>query len=155
MFCISASSISSTLNSYLITHQRELATARIVAIEAYEDKHGPPPPSLVALVPDVLPELPIDPLHGLPFGYRLISAMDDPFKRGYLLYSIGWDQTDDNGLMPSPDDFDNYVTVGGLSAAISNPTVSGYDFIYNTPYEYEDWLMEQAGLEDEVGQSSD
>lgn len=126
-----------------------------MAIEAYEAGHGAPPPSLDALVPEVLPELPMDPLHGLPFGYRLIDSTEDPFKRGYLLYTIGWDQTDDGGRMPSPEDFNNYVYVGGLAAAITNHDVSRYDFVFNMPYEYEDWLKEQAALEDGAGQLSD
>ncbi|MCH8315985.1 MAG: hypothetical protein IIA64_08440, partial [Planctomycetes bacterium] len=47
------------------------------------------------LVPEILAAVPIDPLHGGVFGYRLTP--DDPHGRPYLLYSTGLDRNDDGG----------------------------------------------------------
>ncbi|MHC4220142.1 MAG: hypothetical protein ACYSU7_16985, partial [Planctomycetota bacterium] len=70
-------------------------TRVMVALELYRARHGGYPDSLDQLAGDIVTQLPADPLHVLPFGYRLLD--DDPDGRAYLLYSIGLDRADDGG----------------------------------------------------------
>jgi hypothetical protein len=66
--------------------------ARIAcALERYRLAHGVYPGSLDALVPACIDELPHDIMNGEPYHYRLRA--DGTF----LLYSVGWNQTDDGG----------------------------------------------------------
>ena len=66
--------------------------ARIAcALERYRLTHGAYPPTLEALVPAYINELPRDVIDGEPYRYRLNGEGD------YLLYSVGWNQTDDGG----------------------------------------------------------
>jgi hypothetical protein len=76
------------------------ATRLMAAIEQHEAEHGRPPDALADLSPAYLLELPTDPLHGGPFGYRPLH--DDPYGRSYLLYSYGPDGVDDGGTPPIP-----------------------------------------------------
>ncbi|MCP3904157.1 MAG: ADP-ribosylglycohydrolase family protein [Planctomycetes bacterium] len=69
------------------------ATVIMLAIERFENQHGRPPAALEELVPEFLPAVPTDPLHGGPFGYRLLA--DDPAGRAFVLYSFGADGNDD------------------------------------------------------------
>lgn len=69
-----------------------LDQARIVcALERYRLVHGIYPESLDALVPACIDDLPHDIMNGQPYHYRL--RVDG----AYLLYSVGWNQTDDGG----------------------------------------------------------
>lgn len=61
-----------------------------LALLCHRDDHGAWPDRLDALVPDYLPEVPLDPLAGQPLVYR---RTDDD----YLLYSVGTDRQDDGG----------------------------------------------------------
>ncbi|HWN96894.1 MAG TPA: hypothetical protein VNT99_17835 [Methylomirabilota bacterium] len=60
------------------------------ALERARLANGSYPPSLDALTPKFLVRAPIDFVSGAPFRYR---ADGD----GYVLYSVGWNQQDDNG----------------------------------------------------------
>ena len=71
------------------------ATLVIIAIAEYKVRQGHYPAPLDDLVPEILTAVPIDPLHGGVFGYRLTP--DDPHGRPYLLYSTGLDRNDDGG----------------------------------------------------------
>lgn len=75
---------------------REVATIRLLgcyaAIKRYYQQRGAYPPSLEALRPQ-LGVLIIDPFTGKPFVYRT-----DP-KRGFQLYSVGENLTDDGGRL--------------------------------------------------------
>ena len=71
------------------------ATLVMIAIAQYKLRQGKYPAHLDDLVPEILAEVPIDPLHGGAFGYRLTP--DDPHGRPYLLYSTGLDRNDDGG----------------------------------------------------------
>lgn len=95
----------------------------MVGLEAYHAKHSHYPDTLDQLAPDILPELPNDPLHGEPFGYRLVT--DDPHGRPYLLYSIGLDQIDDGGTVPP--------IAAAAYIAIQEPRIAGFDFVINQP----------------------
>lgn len=61
-----------------------------VAASAYRAKHGRPPEKVGDLVPDFLPETPLDPFDGRPL--RLRKADD-----GLVIYSLGRDRADDGG----------------------------------------------------------
>ncbi|MBX3357744.1 MAG: hypothetical protein KF745_04880 [Phycisphaeraceae bacterium] len=102
----------------------EVAGVRaMVAVEMYRARHGQLPLTLDALVPEILPSLPIDPFSGSPFGYRLVDdPASDRFGRGYLLYSVGLDGEDDQGTASKGANFDALRTEG-----------KGSDYIINTP----------------------
>jgi hypothetical protein len=72
------------------------ATVRLLgcyaAVKRYRQQRGAYPPSLEALRPE-LGEIIIDPFTGKPFVYRT-----DP-KRGFQLYSVGENLTDDGGRL--------------------------------------------------------
>jgi len=68
--------------------------ARIAcALERYRLAHGVYPGSLDALAPAYIAELPHDIMNGQPYHYQL--RPDGTF----LLYSVGWNQTDDGGIV--------------------------------------------------------
>jgi len=52
------------------------------------------PDSLNQLVPDFLPEVPLDPITGTSMRYGIV----DPAY--YILWSVGWNQTDEGGTPP-------------------------------------------------------
>lgn len=62
-----------------------------IALERYRLAHGMFPESLEALAPKYLDPVPQDVIDGGPLKYRRLA--DDRF----LLYSVGWNQTDDGG----------------------------------------------------------
>jgi hypothetical protein len=73
--------------------KRSEAIRRLVladlAVRLYQKEHqGAPPASLEALVPVILPRLPIDPFTDRPLIYRVVA-------QGYQLYSTGPDRDDD------------------------------------------------------------
>jgi len=70
--------------------ERQMTLAAI-ALKRYELRHGQLPPSLAALVPELLPAVPYDCMSGKPLIYRLKP------DGSYLLYSAGMDGTDDGG----------------------------------------------------------
>ncbi len=61
------------------------------ALERYRMKNGSLPETLEALTPSFIAEVPHDVIDGKPLRYRKEA------DGGYLLYSVGWNQTDDNG----------------------------------------------------------
>ncbi len=62
-----------------------------IALERYRLAHGEQPESLDALAPQFMEQLPHDIINGQPLHYRRTS--DGQF----LLYSVGWNETDDGG----------------------------------------------------------
>lgn len=70
------------------------------ALERYRLANGQYPESLGALVPKFISQLPNDVISGKPYKYRRTS--DGQF----VLYSVGWDGTDDGG-MPGKTLFDD------------------------------------------------
>ena len=62
------------------------------ALERHRLLHGELPQTLDALVPQLIEKLPHDLIDGTPLKYQRIAA--DQF----LLYSIGWNETDDDGI---------------------------------------------------------
>ncbi len=66
------------------------------ALERYRLAHGVYPATLDALVPACMAEVPHDIMNGEPYHYRL--NVDGTF----LLYSVGWNETDDGGAVAHP-----------------------------------------------------
>jgi hypothetical protein len=70
---------------------RRRAALAAVAVERYRLGHqGGLPENLAALVPEFLPQVPIDPFDGQPLRYHTLS-------KGYVIYSVGRDRHDDGG----------------------------------------------------------
>jgi hypothetical protein len=82
--------------------QASVDLARVAcALERYRLAHGQYPEMLDALAPQFIGKLPHDIIGGQPLHYR---RTDDPPSQGsgaaggkFLLYSIGWNETDDGG----------------------------------------------------------
>ncbi len=71
--------------------EADLNAARIgIGCKIYQNREGRFPEKISDLVPDILPEEPLDPFTGKPYIYRL---QDD----GFIVYSLGSNQKDDNG----------------------------------------------------------
>lgn len=66
-----------------------------LALDLYREDRGELPTSLSELVPDYLPEEPLDPFGSGPLNYRRID------QERYLLYSLGRNRTDDGGIVVS------------------------------------------------------
>ena len=72
--------------------QAGLDLARVAcALERYRLAHGDFPESLEVLAPQFIDKLPHDLINGRPLLYRRTEA------GGFVLYSVGWDETDDGG----------------------------------------------------------
>jgi hypothetical protein len=70
-----------------------------IALERYRLAHGEYPDALDTLVPQFIAKLPHDVINGQPLHYR-----HDPPSPGsgaasgqFVLYSVGWNETDDGG----------------------------------------------------------
>jgi len=80
-----------------VEDETRLALARVaLALKLHKHAHGAYPAALDVFAPDVLKEVPIDPCRGKPFVYRREGD-------GFLLYSFGLDQADDDGNEVPPD----------------------------------------------------
>ncbi|MHC5115136.1 MAG: hypothetical protein ACYTGP_12000 [Planctomycetota bacterium] len=85
--------IGKTITQEQSTVMYHRATLIMLAIERFRIRHGRPPATLDELVPEFLAAVPVDPVHGGTFGYRLLT--DDPDGRAFELYSFGQDGRDD------------------------------------------------------------
>ena len=82
--------------------QTSVDLARVaIALERYRLAHGAYPESLDALAPQFIAKLPHDIINGQPLHYRR-----DPPSPGsgaasgqFVLYSVGWNETDDGGVV--------------------------------------------------------
>jgi hypothetical protein len=81
------------------TYQQTLVSqARIAcALERYHFAHGEFPETLASLAPQFLPAIPRDLVGGEPLKYRRTDGK-------FILYSIGWNERDDNGASPHNSD---------------------------------------------------
>jgi hypothetical protein len=73
------------------------------ALERYHLAHGEYPETLDTLVPQLIEKLPHDIIGGQPLLYRRTG--DGKF----LLYSIGWNETDDDGTASDKMDQGDWV----------------------------------------------
>jgi hypothetical protein len=65
------------------------------ALERYGQIHGQFPEAITDLVPTCLDRLPTDVITGHPLKYRRTG------NGQFVLYSVGWDETDDQGQFPA------------------------------------------------------
>jgi hypothetical protein len=68
-----------------------------LALERHRQARGDYPQELSALVPEFLPELPKDHFSGIPLRYKRAA-------HGAIVYSIGANQRDEDGIMAAPKD---------------------------------------------------
>lgn len=99
-------------------------------LERFRARTGRDPESLAEVEAALGVTLPVDPLHGASFGYRRLDQPDE-HGRTYLLYSVGFDQTDNGGVEPARDEHPRwfYAAVKDRTGAV------GFDFIINRPRE--------------------
>ena len=78
-------------------HDAAVDVARVgLGLKLFKQKNGAYPETLDKLAPEFLENIPVDPCTGKPLVYRKADA-------GFILYSLGKNQQDDNG-MPKPTD---------------------------------------------------
>ena len=85
--------VQGTLRSYVAKARDEakMGLAQLaLALKIYKAEKGKYPDSLSDLVPEILPELPQDPLTGKDFVYKHEGE-------GFLVYSLGENETDEGG----------------------------------------------------------
>lgn len=70
----------------------------VVAIRRFELREKRLPETLDELVPTYLPAIPSDPLGQGPYKFRRVDPAKDRLKRSYLVYSVGLDGIDDQGV---------------------------------------------------------
>ncbi|MGA2246803.1 MAG: hypothetical protein ABSH48_17565 [Verrucomicrobiota bacterium] len=76
--------------------QTHVDLARVVcALERRRLAHGDYPDTLDPLAPELIPSLPHDIVNGQPLHYRRTN------DGGYVLYSVGWNESDDGGTVVS------------------------------------------------------
>ncbi len=96
-----------------------IGEARIAcALERYRLAQGIYPPSLETLTPAYIDELPHDIMNGQPYRYQVRP------DGTYLLYSVGWNQTDDGGQVA-------YKT--GYDVATKQVDYEQGDWVWPTP----------------------
>ena len=87
------------LAKFHIKADRSLTTSRLAITVAGLERHrlatGSYPKALGDLVPKWVPTVPLDPMDGQPLRYRLNA------DESFTLYSVGPNQTDDNGVFES------------------------------------------------------
>jgi len=98
--------------------QTMVSEARIVcAMERCRMERGQYPESLADLAPQFIDHLPVEVINGAPLRYRRTN------DRKFLLYSIGWNETDDGGT----------PTVGENTSA--KPDFTQGDWVWQFPVE--------------------
>jgi hypothetical protein len=82
--------------SQVLAHNQTMANQALIAcaLERYHLAHGDYPESLETLSPQFIEKIPHDLIGGQPLKYHRLAA--DKF----LLYSVGWNETDDGGVAP-------------------------------------------------------
>jgi len=74
--------------------QESVDLARVaIALERYRLAHGEYPESLDALAPRFMKQIPHDIINGQPLHYRRTSDSQ------FVIYSVGWNETDDGGVV--------------------------------------------------------
>jgi len=88
---MSVASLSRSFSRAMKAETERSMVVAAVAIKRYTLRHGRLPESLDALVPDLLPVVPVDYMNGQPLRFR------NPPDGGFTLYSVGEDGIDDGG----------------------------------------------------------
>ncbi|MGQ0629330.1 MAG: hypothetical protein ACT4PL_14670 [Phycisphaerales bacterium] len=108
-------------------HMNGLALRTMLALERHRCRTNAYPESLQQLVPEDLASIEPERISALPLVYRRINPATDPHGRGYTLYSVGADGTDNGGTFP-PEKDRMAVIVGGKP-------MTGFDYEANGPPE--------------------
>lgn len=112
----------------LIELQRR-ACRVMLALERHRVTLGFYPERLDDLAPRFIGELPIDPWSGKPFVYRRVEPGSESPGRGFVLYSVGSDRTDDGGKGPAdPRSIRYYIT-----RYPPDPSAAGLDLVLSDP----------------------
>lgn len=119
----STSFMSLSQNSYDETLMMIDGARLIAAIELYRARNHRPPRTLNDLVPDFIDSLPVDRLHGHPYGYRRLVKPDE-YGRDYLLYCYGWDGVDHGGA-------EHRMMNDSMLSAHDHLTDMNLDYIFN------------------------
>jgi hypothetical protein len=108
-----------TWERYLTTRLHLLMSD--LALQAYCRDHGRPPDALAELVPEYLAEVPVDALGDAPLRYRREGS-------AYRVYSVGWNEVDDGGLVDDPfaDVNGDCVTIGPHVHPLPKPVRSAF-----------------------------
>jgi hypothetical protein len=91
------------------------------ALEMYRRTHGQYPDQIEALAPQYIPALPNDVILGKPYRYRRMPA------GAFILYSIGWNEKDDDGTPALNKDGSLNLRNGDWAWAYSPPTAGAVD----------------------------
>jgi hypothetical protein len=83
--------LSSVVKKSVVVETQRRVVVTAIAIERHKRRTGNLPGELTALVPALLPAVPLDPMDGHALRYRLTST------NSFLLHSIGPDGVDGNG----------------------------------------------------------
>jgi len=94
----------------------------MLALELYRAAEGDYPPTLEALAPKHIPSVPRDRVSGRALSYFLADPSKDPYGRGYVLYSVGVDGVDNDG-----------VAAADPVTPLRKPGVPPADYPLNTP----------------------
>ncbi len=105
----------------------------MLALEIHRLRRQAYPEALAELVPAILSEAPVDAVSGKAFGYRRFSAGEDPSGRGYLLYSLGDDGVDNQGVEPVLKPREDRPWSVLRPAGGGEGQSRGYDFVLNPP----------------------
>jgi len=73
------------------------------ALDRYRLAHGNYPDTLNALVPRFMEKIPHDVIEGRPMHYRRVT------EQSFLLYSVGWNGTDDGGVQTNDRELGDWV----------------------------------------------
>lgn len=122
---------SSISTSFLwVNFERQARCARgglmmFLSAELFKAQKGRLPETAGELVPNYLPALPIDWYSKTrePMRYKRVDPKADPLGRGFLVYSVGLDNSDDGGTM-DPKMFNRAISSGENMS-------KGYDFVIN------------------------
>jgi hypothetical protein len=87
-------SVEATYESHLRTYARVAAARVALAVEAYRREYGRLPETLDDLTPRFLDAVPDDPFAKAKLRYRKA-------EKGYVVYGVGADETDQGGLSPT------------------------------------------------------
>ncbi len=122
------------VNTYDEVEARRRATRLMIAVERHRVREGALPTSLDDLTPAYLEEVPVDPMTGQAFGYRLLEEGEVLFGcRGYVLYAWGGDLVDNGGAVKTTielDDAGEDREVPSQGRGLSE-AVAGFDYVFN------------------------
>ncbi len=91
----------------------------VLMIEQYRIDHGEYPETLDDLGPVAVSPPHFDPFAGEPMHYKRIEPIIDPYNRGYLLWSVGYDGIDNDAMQDSANSWTKASS--GTDTVINDP----------------------------------